>query len=88
MIQPLSIFGTEALVRFEKVLKHFSCEKGYFHAALLLQSGELMAFSQKPLVERFQMPFNKLKRSEFVCNQLSSFGAECILMPQASGSIK
>lgn len=57
-------FGIEALVRSENILKHFSCEKGYFHDALLLQVGEIMAFSQKPLVERFPVPFSKLKRSE------------------------
>lgn len=57
-------FGPAGLVRSENILKHFSCEKGYFHGALLLQDGELMAFSQKPLVERFPMPFSKLKRFE------------------------
>lgn len=57
-------FGPEALARSENILKHFSCKKGYFHGALLLQDGELMAFSQKPLVERFPMPFSKLKSSE------------------------
>lgn len=57
-------FGTEALVIPENILKHFSYEKGYFHDALLLQAGGLMAFSQKPLVERFPMPFSKLERSE------------------------